>query len=824
MKRPFEPRLIALLLAAMMALSTPVNASSACVPGSPEKDATVGLVMQEEPQEPAPEEPAPEEPAPEEPAPEEPAPEEPAPEEPAPEEPAPEEPAPEEPAPEEPAPEEPAPEEPAPEEPAPEEPEPEEPAPRPVSEWTDEEIIEAYHIPDSWARAALIFAVRNGLMVGRGDEGLCPEGTATRAEMATMMVRFLACTAQADLSSFRDMDSTAWYYGFFSRAVALNLFAGTGSDTMEPNGLVTREQAFTVLAKAFGIACKGCGNIYKFRDWPNVSAWAAPKLSALIGAGLVAGYDGLISPKDNITRQELAQLFYRLLSGFGTELPDSFGSGCYVLSADGIPAGAVIDGDLMLINNVYQIHLDGVTVNGKLILQGASKVNVTMNNCRIRELVSCRSCALTVNGGVETVTALARTEIFDHVDRAEVYSMFIVHDDASVGTVNVNIDGAAVPMDGTADTVNVYGKDCKIGGKGSIGQLNVYGDGLSLWCDVGSKHEQIAPRLSNAVAVRTDSGAASAQSPRLTLGLRLTGLPAGPRGGSLTWYVNGKQVSYETRMLSEGMTSSVPVDFSAEIAAGKREAAVRFVLDSEGESFVYQGKVDLSDWIRDEAATIRTQAIQAELKYATLLYSDYDIYARTFSGALWTVPAGTVVTILKTSNNTGARVRLPDGTVGWLGYYSLSIYAGDYYTTSDYSREAKEYYVNTVRGYSSQTGYLIWISLYTQKVNVFQGSKGNWKLTYCFPCATGRNECPTPVESTTVLYRTPAWYYSNFYVHHVTVFDESRGFHSIRIAYDGSIYDGSVGRPASAGCVRMLENDSIWIYDNIPVDTAVEIY
>ena len=516
MKRPFEPRLIALLLAAMMALSTPVNASSACVPGSPEKDATVGLVMQEEPQEPAPEEPAPEEPAPEEPAPEEPAPEEP-------------------------APEEPAPEEPAPEEPAPEEPEPEEPAPRPVSEWTDEEIIEAYHIPDSWARAALIFAVRNGLMVGRGDEGLCPEGTATRAEMATMMVRFLACTAQADLSSFRDMDSTAWYYGFFSRAVALNLFAGTGSDTMEPNGLVTREQAFTVLAKAFGIACKGCGNIYKFRDWPNVSAWAAPKLSALIGAGLVAGYDGLISPKDNITRQELAQLFYRLLSGFGTELPDSFGSGCYVLSADGIPAGAVIDGDLMLINNVYQIHLDGVTVNGKLILQGASKVNVTMNNCRIRELVSCRSCALTVNGGVETVTALARTEIFDHVDRAEVYSMFIVHDDASVGTVNVNIDGAAVPMDGTADTVNVYGKDCKIGGKGSIGQLNVYGDGLSLWCDVGSKHEQIAPRLSNAVAVRTDSGAASAQSPRLTLGLRLTGLPAGPRGGSLTWYVNGKQ-------------------------------------------------------------------------------------------------------------------------------------------------------------------------------------------------------------------------------------------------------------------------------------------
>ena len=39
---------------------------------------------------------------------------------------------------------------------------------KPLSEWTDEEIIEAYGIADDWSRNALVFAVRTGLLKGRG--------------------------------------------------------------------------------------------------------------------------------------------------------------------------------------------------------------------------------------------------------------------------------------------------------------------------------------------------------------------------------------------------------------------------------------------------------------------------------------------------------------------------------------------------------------------------------------------------------------------------------------------------------------------------------
>ena len=698
------------------------------------------------------------------------------------------------------------------------------PAPKPLSEWTDQEIIDAYDIPNDWSRDPLIFAVRTGILTGRGDEGLCPRATATRAEMAAMLMYILGTEAKADISAFQDLKPGSWYYDILARAVALQLLSGTSETTMAPNAPVTREMAFTILAKAFGITGRGRKNIYNFLDWADVSEWAAVPVSAIVESCQLVGSDGRLNPKGLITRRELAQLFYRLVNGFGKTLAETSRDGCYVLNAKSIPAGTVIEGDLMLASDSSRLVLDRVTVTGRLILQGRSAVTVTMTNCQIHELVTCRGCTLTTGGGVNTLTVLARTVLLDHVDRAEVYAILIIQDDASVGTVNINADEISVPLNGTVGTINVYGKNCKVGGKGRTEKLNVYGEGLSVWCEVGSKTEQIVPGLAAINAQRTDAGEASPKSPKLNIGLNLTKLPPLPRGGRLTWYVNDKKISSETRLLSNNMTTGISMDFTAEINAEIPQVPVRFVLESEGETFVYNGTVDLSAWIREEAATIRTQGVQAKLKYATSLYNDYNVYSKQFSGKGQTVAAGTVVTILKTSKSTGARVRLPSGTVGWLSYSALSIYTGNYYTTSDYSRQAKEYYVNTVKGYSSSTQYLIWISLYTQRVNVFQGSKGNWKLVKCFPCSSGRNTCPTPVVSVKVLRRSPKWYFDGYYVHHVTIFDESRAFHSRPYYNNGTVKDYAMGYPASDGCVRMLDDDCTWIHQNIPDGTAIEIY
>jgi len=48
----------------------------------------------------------------------------------------------------------------------------------------------------SWAGEAFAWAVNTGLITGRTDTTLAPGGTATRAEVATILMRFIEYYAQ----------------------------------------------------------------------------------------------------------------------------------------------------------------------------------------------------------------------------------------------------------------------------------------------------------------------------------------------------------------------------------------------------------------------------------------------------------------------------------------------------------------------------------------------------------------------------------------------------------------------------------------------------
>lgn len=145
----------------------------------------------------------------------------------------------------------------------------------------------------------------------------------------------------------------------------------------------------------------------------------------------------------------------------------------------------------------------------------------------------------------------------------------------------------------------------------------------------------------------------------------------------------------------------------------------------------------------------------------------------------------------------------------------------------DLRGEIKEAFVNG-KGYSSKTGYLIWVNLATQKVNVFQGSKGSWTLIHTYNCSTGAPSTPTPVGVTYVTYKQSAWKTSSYIVRPITRFYPNTGyaFHSVLYSPSGSgkVIDGAMGYPASHGCVRTDEEGVWWIYYNIPVNTTVVIY
>ena len=69
--------------------------------------------------------------------------------------------------------------------------------------------------------------------------------------------------------------------------------------------------------------------------------------------------------------------------------------------------------------------------------------------------------------------------------------------------------------------------------------------------------------------------------------------------------------------------------------------------------------------------------------------------------------------------------------------------SGDYATNAYENGVTPTLYVNQA-GFASPTGYLIWISIFSQRVYVFQGSAYNWTLIQDWQCGSGKAKTPTP--------------------------------------------------------------------------------
>lgn len=174
-----------------------------------------------------------------------------------------------------------------------------------------------------------------------------------------------------------------------------------------------------------------------------------------------------------------------------------------------------------------------------------------------------------------------------------------------------------------------------------------------------------------------------------------------------------------------------------------------------------------------------------------------------------TLPAGTQVaaTVKYTINykyvtaylNNGNKIRIKGSVLG-------NTYGIQFDGKKDYSKAAKEKYINS-KNLSSETKYLVWISQYTARVNVFKGSKGKWKLVRNFRCGLGIKGSPI---GTYKIYKKERWSYEGL---PMIYWMSSNSFHSMLGA--------NVGETSSAGCIRCPADDLMYLYNKVPIDTTV---
>ena len=238
----------------------------------------------------------------------------------------------------------------------------------------------------AWYAEAVSAAVDNGLLYGKSSTMLDPNGDMTRAEMAAIINRSFGCYKAADISQYKDVSKSKWYYKDVALAVQMGTYNGRSASSMAPDAPISRQEAMTVVARALELDYDSYSktDLSAFSDRDKISAWALPYVRSMVGAGYIHGRGKILAPLDNITRSEFAQIFYNIIGTYivskGTYDKDIKGS--VLIRTDDVELkNLTVDGDLIIGCGAAdgKITLDNVTIKGRLLVWGGGTKAVYCN-------------------------------------------------------------------------------------------------------------------------------------------------------------------------------------------------------------------------------------------------------------------------------------------------------------------------------------------------------------------------------------------------------------------------------------------------------------
>ena len=104
-----------------------------------------------------------------------------------------------------------------------------------------------------WATSAVDTWSNYEIITGYEDGSFRPGREITRAEFATIVDRIMQYQTEST-AVFSDVNAdTDWFAGNISRLNAAGIMNGVGENLINPNGKITRQEAFVLLARMFSI-------------------------------------------------------------------------------------------------------------------------------------------------------------------------------------------------------------------------------------------------------------------------------------------------------------------------------------------------------------------------------------------------------------------------------------------------------------------------------------------------------------------------------------------------------------------------------------------
>lgn len=190
-----------------------------------------------------------------------------------------------------------------------------------------ETLYDESRLTEHWAWEYISAVQQDGIMQGDG-EGFKPNNFMSRAMAATILKRMDDCLnalaspitdpleegsgETAAPSSFTDVEPGSWYADAVEWAAANGYVNGYGDGRFIPEGNITKEQFYTILARyasdALSAADKTSAPV-SYIDDDKISDWARDNVNSFRASGFSSKNDPeIFRPGDFITRAEAAEL------------------------------------------------------------------------------------------------------------------------------------------------------------------------------------------------------------------------------------------------------------------------------------------------------------------------------------------------------------------------------------------------------------------------------------------------------------------------------------------------------------------------------------
>lgn len=167
-----------------------------------------------------------------------------------------------------------------------------------------------------WAQDAIISLKSKGIISGVSETEFAPQNNIKRGDFILILMRMLKIENEVD-GNFADVAEGSYYYDAIAKAKAAGIATGDGENFM-PESTITRQDLITLAYRAFA----NLGYIEKkedtsvldsFIDKELIDEYAVGAMASMVNAGIIQGADGLVNPKGNATRAEVAVMCERLL-------------------------------------------------------------------------------------------------------------------------------------------------------------------------------------------------------------------------------------------------------------------------------------------------------------------------------------------------------------------------------------------------------------------------------------------------------------------------------------------------------------------------------